>query len=143
MVLQLVNFGPSAPFVGVAIGGVVIACFVLMMAMVALARTGQWKSSSSRRKRFVIVFLMPAIFLFWGLSTGHGGPKPGGGIVGYAYGGMLHYTTVVSYQPHALAAWSHSLSVRPLALLATLALSIVVVVCAIVACQWRSQRPRT
>lgn len=134
------HFGPSAPFVGIATLGVVAACLIVVGAMLSCRGKSKWKQINSRHNSVVVLFLMAITLLLWGSSTGHGGPHSDGGMIGYTYGGLLHYVSAVSYQPRAGAQWSHDLSVRPLALLGTLALNAAAVIVAVLSRQWMARR---
>ena len=130
------NLGPSAPFVVVASLGAVAACLVVVGTMLSCRGKNKWKQINSRHNSVAVLLLMAITFVLWGSSTGRGGPHTDGGTIGYTYGGLLHYVSATSYQPQAGAAWSHQLSVRPLALLGTIGLNAAAVIVAFVGCRW-------
>ncbi|HUF63747.1 MAG TPA: MgtC/SapB family protein [Verrucomicrobiales bacterium] len=140
IIVKMLNFGPSTPFIGIATAGLAATCLIVIMAVAALAKRGKWRQLNCRQKSVVVILLSGASFLLWGSSAGQGGPKPGGGTVGYTHGGILHYVSVTSSQPHARAPWSHDLSVRPLPLLGTLALSAAALIGAVFGVPWRTGR---
>jgi hypothetical protein len=131
------NLGPSAPFVGIATFGLVAASLVMVVLLFSRKRSSTWKNLSARHE-IIVVLLLAVTFVLWGTSTGHGKPHTDGGMIGYTHGGMLHYVSASSYQQRAGAPWAHDISLRPLALLSTIALNAAAVIVALLAIQWRS-----
>jgi hypothetical protein len=136
----MISLGPSAPFVGIATLGMVGAGLAVAIMLLSCHGKNKWKQINSRYNSVVVLLLMATTFLLWGSSTGHGGPHSNGGMIGYTHGGLLHYVSAVSHQPRAGVPWSHDLSVRPLALLGTLALNAAAVIVAVFGGQWMSRR---
>ena len=121
MCLGLLNLGPSAPFVAIALLGVGMACLLCVATVAMLSVQSRWKQLIPRRKTLFLAILTIPTFLFWGASTGRGGPSPGAATTGYTHAGVFRYATVTSHQTIAGAPWSHDVSLRLLPLLATIA----------------------
>lgn len=134
------NLGPSTPFLGIAASGLVAVCVVTIPVLLSRQGRSSGKHFGSRHKNVVFFLLAAVTFTLWGSSTGHGGPHADGGTVAYTHGGMLRYVSATSYQPHAGASWSHELSVRPPALVGTIALNAVAVMVALFGSRWIAGR---
>ena len=133
MFFAVVDLGPSAPFVGVLIAGLVLASVVVSVTVLAIPPKREGQPPSLARKRLVWFLMWGVTFLLWGSSSGHGGPNPGGGTTGYTHGGILHYLTVTSHQPGVGSKWSHDFSLHVWPLVGTVALNAVALIVGAVA----------
>ncbi len=139
----MIILGPSAPFIGIAILGIVAGC--LVVATVLISHRGKCirRQINSGYKSVVVLLVAAMTFALWGSSTGHGGPHTDGGMIGYTYGGVLHYVTAISHQSSAGMPWSHDWSVEPLALLGTIGLNAVTVIAGLLGSWWIGGEDRT
>lgn len=124
LLFAVTDFGPSAPFISVLLVSFVLANVVASIAVLALPPKLEGQPPSRALKAMVWLVVCGIVLLLWGSSSGHGGPRPGGGITGYTHGGILHYLTVTSHQQDVGSAWSHDVSLHALPLVGTVALSV-------------------
>jgi hypothetical protein len=133
---------PMAAFVGVMIGGLALATIVASLAELWYASMCKGLPPSPGRRSFVWLLVWFVTLILWGSVWGQNHHTPDGelandGSTWWTDGGILGYLSVTSHQAAPGAEWSHELSIHPWPLIGTVALSLAVVVVAVLIAGWR------
>jgi phosphatidylglycerophosphate synthase len=127
---------PAGPFLWVQLGALGLATLFASVAALSVRSKGETLRPSRGRRLLVWLAIWGITLFLWGSVGGRNHHTPNGelakdGLTWWTDGGILGYLTVTSRQPGPGAEWSHELSIHPWPLTGTVALSLAVVVVAV------------